>query len=437
MIWNINMECADRQQMHEIQSKRLAVMIQRMCDNVPFYRNKLKKAGIEPEDIRSVDQLKYLPFTTKNDLRDNYPFGLFTVPQSDVVRIHASSGTTGKPTVVGYTQEDLETWAEVVARSLTMAGIHSGDTIQIAYGYGPFTGGLGLHYGAEKVGATVIPISTGNTKKQLQFMTDFNATVLACTPSYAAHLGESIVKEGIDPSDIKLHTGVFGAEPWTNEMRKEIEDLLRIKAFDIYGLSEVIGPGVSMECECQCGNHVFEDHFIPEIIQPETLEVLPDGELGELVFTTVSKVAMPLLRYRTRDLTRLYRERCDCGRTLVRMEKCLGRTDDMLIIRGVNVFPSQIESVLMEMSETTPHYQLIIKRENNLDTMEVLVEIDEKNWSDSIRDLEGIRHRIDHNIKSTLGISAKVRLVEPHSIERSEGKAKRVIDHRLSHEYKN
>ncbi|MDD2314893.1 MAG: phenylacetate--CoA ligase [Proteiniphilum sp.] len=433
MIWNKNMECADRQQMHEIQSKRLTAMIQRIYDHVPFYRNKLKEAGIEPGDIRSVDQLKDLPFTTKGDLRDNYPFGLFTVPQSEVVRIHASSGTTGKPTVVGYTQQDLETWAEVVARSLTMAGIHSGDTIQIAYGYGPFTGGLGLHYGAEKVGATVIPISTGNTKKQLQFMTDFGATVLACTPSYAAHLGESILKEGIDPSEIKLHTGVFGAEPWTNEMRKEIEQLLRIKAFDIYGLSEVIGPGVSMECECQCGNHVHEDHFIPEIIHPETLEVLPDGELGELVFTPVSKVAMPLLRYRTRDLTRLHREKCDCGRTLVRMEKCLGRTDDMLIIRGVNVFPSQIESVLMEMSETTPHYQLIIRRENNLDTLEVLVEIDEKNWSDSIRELEGIRNRIDHNIKSTLGISAKVRLVEPHSIERSEGKAKRVIDHRLLH----
>ena len=424
------MECADRQQMHEIQSKRLTAMIQRIYDHVPFYRNKLKEAGIEPGDIRSVDQLKDLPFTTKGDLRDNYPFGLFTVPQSEVVRIHASSGTTGKPTVVGYTQQDLEIWAEVVARSLTMAGIHSGDTIQIAYGYGPFTGGLGLHYGAEKVGATVIPISTGNTKKQLQFMTDFRATVLACTPSYAAHLGESILKEGIDPSEIKLHTGVFGAEPWSNEMRKEIEQLLRIKAYDIYGLSEVIGPGVSMECECQCGNHVFEDHFIPEIIHPETLEVLPDGELGELVFTPVSKVAMPLLRYRTRDLTRLHREKCDCGRTLVRMEKCLGRTDDMLIIRGVNVFPSQIESVLMEMSETTPHYQLIIRRENNLDTLEVLVEIDEKNWSDSIRELEGIRNRIDHNIKSTLGISAKVRLVEPHSIERSEGKAKRVIDHR-------
>lgn len=408
-------------------------MIQRIYDHVPFYRNKLKEVGIEPGDIRSVDQLKNLPFTTKSDLRDNYPFGLFTVPQSEVVRIHASSGTTGKPTVVGYTQQDLEIWAEVVARSLTMAGIHSGDTIQIAYGYGPFTGGLGLHYGAEKVGATVIPISTGNTKKQLQFMTDFRATVLACTPSYAAHLGESILKEGIDPSEIKLHTGVFGAEPWSNEMRKEIEQLLRIKAYDIYGLSEVIGPGVSMECECQCGNHVFEDHFIPEIIHPETLEVLPDGELGELVFTPVSKVAMPLLRYRTRDLTRLHREKCDCGRTLVRMEKCLGRTDDMLIIRGVNVFPSQIESVLMEMSETTPHYQLIIRRENNLDTLEVLVEIDEKNWSDSIRELEGIRNRIDHNIKSTLGISAKVRLVEPHSIERSEGKAKRVIDYRLSH----
>lgn len=430
MIWNPEIECADRQQLHEIQSKRLARTIQRLYDNVPFYRNKLNEAGIKPGDVGSVDQLKRLPFTTKTDLRDNYPFGLFTVPQSDVVRIHASSGTTGKPTVVGYTQHDLEIWAEVVARSLTMAGIHGGDTIQIAYGYGPFTGGLGLHYGAEKVGATVIPISTGNTKKQLQFMTDFGATILACTPSYAAHLGESIRKEGISPDEIKLRTGVFGAEPWTNEMRSEIEQLLQIKAYDIYGLSEVIGPGVSMECECQCGNHIFEDHFIPEIIDPETLEVLPDGELGELVFTSVSKVAMPLLRYRTRDLTRLHREKCDCGRTLVRMDKCLGRTDDMLIIRGVNVFPTQIEAVLMEITETSPHYQLIIKRENNLDSLEILVEIDEKNWSDSIRELEGIRGRIDHNIKSMLGISAKIRLVEPNSIERSEGKAKRVIDHR-------
>ena len=403
-------------------------MIQRMYDHVPFYRNRFKEKGIEPGDISSVEQLKELPFTTKDDLRENYPFALFTVPQSDIIRIHASSGTTGKPTVVGYTWQDLEIWSEVVARSLAMAGVHSKDTIQVAYGYGPFTGGLGLHYGAEKVGATVIPISIGNTRKQLQFMTDFNATVLACTPSYAAYLGESILKEGFSPEDVKLRIGIFGAEPWSNEMRKEIEKLLRIKAYDIYGLSEVIGPGVSMECECQCGSHIFEDHFIPEIIHPETLEVLPDGEIGELVFTTVSKEAMPLLRYRTRDLTRLYREKCACGRTLVRMEKCLGRSDDMLIIRGVNVFPSQVESVLMEMSEISPHYQLIIRREKNLDTLEILVEINEKNWSDSIRELEMIKHRIELNIKSLLGVRATARLMEPHSIERSEGKAKRIID---------
>lgn len=414
--------------MRDLQSKRLAEMVKRMCENVPFYSDKFKSIGLEWGDIKSVDQLKDLPFTTKNDLRDNYPFGLFTTPQSEIVRIHASSGTTGKPTVVGYTHEDLELWAEVVARSLTMAGIHKGDTIQIAYGYGAFTGGLGLHYGAEKIGATVIPISVGNTKKQLQFMTDFNATVLACTPSFAAHLGESILSYGINPDDIKLRIGVFGAEPWTNELRSQIERLINIKAFDIYGLSEVIGPGVSMECPCQCGNHIFEDHFIPEIIDPETLEVLPDGQIGELVFTTVTKFAMPLLRYRTRDLTRLYREKCDCGRTLVRMEKCMGRSDDMLIIRGVNVFPSQVESILMEMSEATPHYQLIVKRENNLDSLEILVEIDKKSWSDSIRELEGIRNRIDQNIKSLLGISAKIKLVEPNSIERYEGKAKRVID---------
>ncbi len=411
-----------------MQSKQLAAMIERMYYNVPFYRNKLKEMGIEPGDIRSVDQLKALPFTTKDDLRENYPFGLFAVPQTDVVRIHASSGTTGKPTVVGYTQRDIETWAEVVARGLVMAGVNEDDTIQVSYGYGPFTGGLGIHYGAEKVGATVIPISSGNTRKQLQFMTDFNASVLACTPSYAAHLGESILKEGISPEKVKLRTGVFGAEPWSNELRREIERLLYITAYDIYGLSEVMGPGVSMECECQQGNHIFEDHFIPEVVDPETLEVLPDGEIGELVFTTVTKEAMPLLRYRTRDLTRLCREKCDCGRTLTRMEKCLGRTDDMLIIRGVNVFPSQVEAVLMSMSEASPHYQLVIRRENNLDTLEVKVEIDEKNWSDSIRVLEGIRKRIEVNIKSMLGITAIIKLVEPNSIQRSEGKAQRIID---------
>src|SRR5690554_2061812 len=430
MIWNRGRECADRQQMQKLQSRELTAMIKRMQENVPFYRDKFREEGIEPGDIRSVEQLKQLPFTTKADLRDNYPFGLFTVPQTDVVRIHASSGTTGKPTVVGYTQADIALLAEVVARSLTMAGIHSGDTIQIAYGYGPFTGGLGLHYGAEKVGATVIPISTGNTKKQLQFMTDFKATILACTPSYAAHLGESILKEGISPADIKLRTGVFGAEPWTGEMRTEIEKLLNIKAYDIYGLSEVIGPGVSMECECQCGNHGFEDHFIPEIIDPNTLEVLPYGELGELVFTTITKEAMPLLRYRTRDLTRLHVEKCDCGRTLVRMEKCVGRSDDMLIIRGVNVFPSQIEAVLLEITETSPHYLLIVSRERNLDSLEIQVEIAEAFWSDEIKDLERIRKKIQHGIASILGLNATIKLVEPHSIARSEGKAKRVIDNR-------
>ncbi len=416
--------------MREIQSQRLARMLDEIYKTVPFYRSKLDEKGFQPGDIKSVDQLKDLPFTLKSDLRDNYPFGLFTVPQSKIVRLHASSGTTGKPTVVGYTRNDIDTWSEVVARSLTMAGVTNNDIIQIAYGYGLFTGGLGLHYGAEKVGASVIPISGGNTKKQLQLMVDFGSTVIACTPSYAALLGERILKEGIDPNDIKLKAGVFGAEPWTEEMRAQIQNLLGIKAYDIYGLSEIIGPGVSMECVYQCGNHIFEDHFIPEIIDPDTLEVLPFGELGELVFTTVTKEAMPLLRYRTRDLTRLHAEKCACGRTLVRMEKCLGRSDDMLIIRGVNVFPSQVESVLLELAETSPHYQLIVSRENNLDSLEIKVEIDEQFWSDEVKVLEALKKRISNNISSVLGISATIRLVEPSSIERSEGKAKRVIDNR-------
>jgi phenylacetate-CoA ligase len=430
MIWNKYIETADRELLRKIQTERLQQMVERIYFNVPFYRDKLQQLGIEPGDIKSIDQLKDLPFTKKQDLRDNYPFGLFSVPQSEVVRLHASSGTTGKPTVVGYTRNDLQTWSETVARSLTMAGITKSDIIQIAYGYGLFTGGLGLHYGAEKVGASVIPISGGNTKKQIQLMVDFGSTAIACTPSYAAYLGESLVKSGIDPKSIKLKSGIFGAEPWTNELRKQIESLLGLKAFDIYGLSEVIGPGVSMECECQNGMHVYEDHFIPEIINPDTLEVLPYGEVGELVFTTVTKQAMPLLRYRTRDLSRLHAEKCACGRTLLRMEKCLGRTDDMLIIRGVNVFPSQVESVLLEMIETTPHYQLIVTRENNLDVLEIKVEIDEKFWSDEIKVLEGLRKKIQSNIDSILGISAKIKLVEPLSITRSEGKAQRVIDNR-------
>ncbi|NTU54424.1 MAG: phenylacetate--CoA ligase [Chlorobiaceae bacterium] len=430
MIWNEHHECMERQQLTELQGQRLRDMVERIYFNVPFYRNRLQEMGIEPGDIRSIEDLQKLPFTTKQDLRDNYPFGLFAVPQHDVVRLHASSGTTGKSTVVGYTHNDIMMWAEVVARSLTMAGITRNDIVQVAYGYGLFTGGLGVHYGAEKIGASVIPISGGNTKKQLQLLEDFGSTAIACTPSYAAYLGEALVEEKIDRSKLKLRAGIFGAEPWTEEMRTQIQHLLGLKAYDIYGLSEVIGPGVSMECACQKGMHIFEDHFIPEIIDPETCEVLPYGTLGELVFTTVTKEAMPLMRYRTRDLTRLHFEQCDCGRTLVRMEKCVGRSDDMLIIRGVNLFPSQVESVLLEMSETRPHYLLVVDRENNLDTLEIQVEVEEQFFSDEVKELEGLRKRIQSNLASTLGLHAAVRLVEPGTIERSMGKAQRVVDKR-------
>ena len=430
MIWNKQYECMEREELLKLQGERVKSMVKRVYDSVPFYRKKLEEMGIEPGDINTIDDLQKLPFTTKQDLRDNYPFGLFTVPQSDIVRLHASSGTTGKSTVVGYTHNDIQMWSEVVARSLTMAGVTKSDIIQVAYGYGLFTGGLGLHYGAEKVGASVIPISGGNTKKQLQLMEDFGSTVIACTPSYAAYLGDALVEEKIDRNKIKLRAGVFGAEPWTEEMRSQIEHLLGIKAYDIYGLSEIIGPGVSMECHCQNGMHIFEDHFIPEIINPDTGVVLPYGELGELVFTPATKEAMPLIRYRTRDLTRLHAEPCECGRTLVRMEKCVGRSDDMLIIRGVNVFPSQVESVLLEMSETKPHYLLVVDRENNLDILEIQVEIEEQFFSDEIKELEGLRKRIKANIASLLGISATIRLVEPGTIERSMGKAQRVIDKR-------
>jgi phenylacetate-CoA ligase len=430
MIWNEFIECMDRERLHKLQSERLSAMVQRLYYNVPFYRSMFQQKGIEPGDIKSVDQLKDLPFTTKQDLRDNYPFGLFAVPKSEVVRVHASSGTTGKPTVVGYTRKDIDTWAEVVARTLTAAGAGKTDVLHIAYGYGLFTGGLGIHYGAEKIGATVIPMSGGNTQRQLQLMEDFGSSLLACTPSYALFLAEAIAEAGISPNKLSLKAGVFGAEPWTEEMRKEIEDKLKIKAIDIYGLSEVIGPGVASECMHQKGLHVFEDHFIPEIINPETHEVLPYGQMGELVFTCVTKEALPLLRYRTRDLTILNADKCSCGRTIVRMQKCLGRSDDMLIIRGVNVFPSQIETVLLEMSETKPHYLLIVDRVNNLDILEVWVEVEGQFFSDEIKKLEGLKKKIQHNIESTLGISANVKLVEPKTIERSEGKSKRVIDKR-------
>ena len=430
MIWNETIECATREEMKANQSARLTETIQRIYHNVPGYRNKMQKEGLIPADIQSVDDISKLPFTTKEDLRNHYPFGMFTVPMSEIVRVHASSGTTGRPTVVGYTRKDLQTWAEVVTRTLVMAGVQRHDVVQVAYGYGLFTGGLGIHYGTENLGATVIPISGGNTQKQIQLMQDFGTTVIACTPSYALHLAEVMHDMGISPHDLQLKTGIFGAEPWSENMRKEIEGKLNIKAIDIYGLSEVIGPGVSCECECQTGMHINEDHFIPEIIDPETLLPLAPGELGELVFSTVTKEGIPLLRYRTRDLTKLNYEKCACGRTLVRMEKCKGRSDDMLIIRGVNVFPSQIESILLEMSETEPHYLLIVEREGNLDTLRLLVEVQEQFFSDEIKMLEALRKKITSNIQSTLGVSVDVKLVEPRTIERTAGKAKRVIDNR-------
>lgn len=428
--WDEHMECMDRSTLQEIQLKRLVETVKRVYTSVPYYRKKMQERGIIPEDIKSLDDLKKLPFTTKQDLRDNYPYGLFAVPLSEIVRIHASSGTTGKPTVVGYTKHDIGIWSEVMARTLVAAGADKHSFVQIAYGYGLFTGGLGVHYGAERIGASVIPISSGNTRRQIQIMVDFGTTVLACTPSYALYLAETMEEMGIDKSQLKLKSGVFGAEPWSENMRKEIESKLNIKAYDIYGLSEIIGPGVSFECEYQCGMHINEDHFLPEIINPETGEVLGEGEYGELVFTTITKEGLPLIRYRTRDITALHYDRCKCGRTLVRMEKVIGRTDDMIIIRGVNVFPSQIESVLLEMGEVEPHYQLIVDRVNNLDVLEVLVEVSERMFSDEVKKLEQLEKKITKAIEETLGISVKVRLVEPKTIERSEGKAKRVIDKR-------
>lgn len=428
--WNPTYECMSREEMRKVQSERLINTVKRVYHNVPFYREKMQKAGIEPGDIKSIDDLSKLPFTNKQDLRDTYPYGLFAVPMSEIVRIHASSGTTGKQTVVGYTRRDLDTWAEVVARALVSAGGSKESFVQVAYGYGLFTGGLGLHYGAERIGASVIPISGGNTKRQLQIMKDFGTTILACTPSYAMYMAEEMEEMGIDKSELKLKAGIFGAEPWSNSMRKEIEEKLGIMAMDIYGLSEIIGPGVSIDCEARNGLHVQEDHFIAEIINPDTEEVLPEGSNGEIVFTTITKEGLPLLRYRTHDISSLNYQKCDCGRTTVRMSKITGRSDDMLIIRGVNVFPSQIESVLLEVGETAPHYQLIVDRKDNLDTLEVQVEMTQNMFSDEVKKIEDLEKKIYKEIDSTLGINAKVRLVEPKTIARSEGKAKRVIDNR-------
>lgn len=430
MIWNQAKECMSRDQMHHLQSVRLKNIVSRVYHNVPFYRNKMQQIGIEPGDIKTIDDLSKLPFTTKQDLRDNYPFGLFAISKSEVVRVHASSGTTGKPTVVGYTRKDVEIFSEVVARALSCTGVTKNDMIQIAFGYGLFTGGLGIHYGAEKLGCAVVPISGGNTAKQLQLLQDFGSTVLACTPSYAAYLSEALKESGMDASALPLRIGIFGAEPWTPALRKKIEDGLKIAAYDIYGLSEIIGPGVSVSCQYQDGLHISEDHFVPEIINLQTLEPMSPGETGELVFTTLTKEAMPLLRYRTRDLSSLNYASCDCGRTNVRMSKIYGRSDDMLIIRGVNIFPSQVESVLLEIPEAKPHYQLIIDRKGTLDTLEVQVEIDDTYFSDELVELSKIDKKIKHKIEDVLGISVILKLVEHNTIQRNEGKAKRVIDKR-------
>ena len=428
--WNKPAETMAREEMANVQAGRLKEIVARLYRQQPFYRSKMQTEGMLSEDIVTLSDIEKLPFTTKQDMRDNYPYGLFAVPMSEIVRIHASSGTTGRPTVVGYTKRDIGIWSEVAARSLVSAGLSRQSCIQVAYGYGLFTGGLGIHYGAELLGASVIPISSGNTARQIMLMKDFGTTALACTPSYALYIAETMREMGIDPRETSLKVGIFGAEPWSERMRLEIEAQLGIKALDIYGLSEIIGPGVAIECCVQDGLHINEDHFYPEIINPLTGEVLPDGEKGELVLTTLTKEGMPMVRYRTRDLTVLYREKCACGRTLVRMSKVLGRSDDMLIIRGVNVFPSQVESVLLGIGETSPHYQLIVDRKDNLDFLTVLVEVTEEMFSDEVRGLEELEAKIKAELASVLNVSAVVRLVGPKTIERSEGKAKRVIDKR-------
>lgn len=430
VIWEKE-ECLSRDEMYQLQSERLVATVHHVYKNVPFYKAKMKEKGLEAGDIKGIEDLSQLPFTTKNDLRDHYPYGLFATPMKQVVRVHASSGTTGRPTVVGYTRNDLEIWANCIARFYAAMDVTDEDIIQNALGYGFFTGGLGFHYGAEKIGATVVPISTGNSKKQIQIMQEFESNVLICTPSYALYLAETIKAMGLDPREMGIKAAPLGAEPWSYEMRKQIEDQWGMKAYDSYGLSEIIGPGVAFECGMQQHLHINEDHFVPEIIDKNTLQPLGEGEKGELVFTCITKEALPLLRYRTKDISSLIKAPCECGRTTVRMTKCAGRTDDMLIIRGVNVFPSQIESVLLKLGETAPHYVLIVDRINNLDTLEVWVEGKEDvTFVDGMRHMKEIERRITEEIKSILGLQAKVKLVEPKTIERSEGKAKRIIDRR-------
>jgi phenylacetate-CoA ligase len=430
MYWQQEQECLPRPELAQLQLARLRATLKRVATSVPFYRNRFHELGLDPEKLTSLAQLCDYPFTLKQDLRDNYPYGLFAVPLRDVVRVHSSSGTTGVATVVGYSRGDIVTWSDLVARVLCGAGVTADDVIQIAFGYGLFTGGFGLHYGAERLGASVIPISAGNTKRQIQIMQDFKTTALVCTPSYALKMADVMMDMGINPNGLSLRYGLFGAEPWSEGMRREINERLGIRATDNYGLSEVMGPGVAGECaECQ-GLHINEDHFYVEVLDPDTLEPVPEGEVGELVITTLTKEAFPVIRYRTRDLTRLIPEPCPCGRTLVRMSRVVGRSDDMLIIKGVNVFPTQIETVLFAIEGTQPHYRLIVDRENNEDRLTVQVEVVESMFFDEMKKQRALIEAIKKRLASELGIGVEVKLVEERSLERFEGKGARVIDNR-------
>ncbi|RNC68769.1 MAG: phenylacetate--CoA ligase family protein [Desulfuromonadales bacterium] len=429
-IWEPQYECMPREELGQLQLERLQATLNRAYKNVTCYRNKFNELDIVPEDVQSLDDLKKLPFTTKEDLRLNYPYGMFAVPLREVVRIHSSSGTTGKPTVVGYTKHDIKTWSNLVARFMTAAGVTHDDVVQIAFGYGLFTGAFGLHYGAEAIGASVIPMSAGNTEKQIMIMQDYKTTALVCTPSYAITIADKMEKMGIDPKSLSLKVGLFGAEPWSEAMRREIESRLFISATDNYGLSEVIGPGVAGECEHKCGMHISEDAFIPEIIDPETGEVLPPGSVGELVLTSLTKEAFPMIRYRTRDITSLDYSPCSCGRTMVRMKKTMGRSDDMLIVKGVNVFPSQIEEVLVAIEGCEPHYQIVLDRKGAMDTLDVHIEVTENIFFDEMKKQRAFLEMVEKKIDSVLGVGVTVKLVEPNSIPRHEGKATRVIDKR-------
>jgi len=430
MIWDPRHECMDREELRSLQLERLQQTVARVYDRVPFYRKAMDEAGVKPEDIRTLEDVTALPFTDKTALRDNYPYGLFAAPRKEILRLHASSGTTGKPTVVGSTRRDLETWSDLVARIATMAGVTDEDVVQITFGYGLFTGAFGLHYGLEKVGATIVPASVGNTSRQIMLMQDFGVTALVGTPSYALHLADAARAMDVDPKDLGIRKGMFGAEAWTESMRAEIERTWNMDATDNYGLSEVMGPGVSGECIYKSGLHINEDHFLVEIIDPETGKPVEPGQEGEVVITTLTKEALPILRYRTRDISVIFEDKCSCGRTTVRMRKVRGRTDDMLIISGVNVFPSQIETVLMNIDGLSPHYQIIVSKKGYLDHLEVQVELNDEMFTGQFRDLEALEERIRQKMFSVLSLNCRVRLLEPRSLARSEGKIKRVIDTR-------